>query len=79
MEEEVTFPYSTHEICSCCGTQFGLDVQDSKDIETVREEWLSSGAPWFDNEKDIFPSKPIYWSVSLAKEQIKDNIDNNDR
>jgi len=68
LTEDVKWPYGSHEICECCGTQFGLDVQDNSDIVTVRDEWISQGAEWFSDE-----SKPNNWSLESANKQIQSN------
>ncbi len=64
------FPFSSHEICACCGSQYGLDIQESSDIKKVRTEWLQEGAVWFDDE-DVKPEKPKNWNIQLAKQQIE--------
>ncbi|MFL0803677.1 MAG: hypothetical protein K6L81_08150 [Agarilytica sp.] len=69
--QKPVFPFSSHEICACCGTEFGLDVQEERDVQRVRQEWLAEGAPWFDDEDDVEPGKPECWDVSIAKSQIK--------
>ena len=72
LDEEAKYPFSTHEICACCGCQFGLDVQKDSDILDRQNEWLSEGAPWFDDEYDVIPSKPKNWSVEIALKQAND-------
>ena len=74
LEHLPSFPYSSHEICACCGTQFGLDVVDDKDIVSVRKAWLDEGALWFDHEVDVNPRKPENWNVIMAKSQIKNSL-----
>lgn len=71
LEEEPIFPFSSHEICSCCGFEYGLDIQDESDASVVRRDWLQEGAPWFDDENDIEPRKPKDWDIDRAKAQIK--------
>lgn len=68
------FPYSSNEICACCGTQYGLDVVDDLDIEEVRRNWIDDGAPWFDDEADVSPGKPDEWSVAAAIRQIEKEL-----
>lgn len=65
VDEKPKFPYGTHEICECCGTQYGLDVQNDSDIIRARKKWLESGAPWFD---DV--TEPVGWSIEKAQEQL---------
>ncbi len=35
-----------HEICRCCGTQFGYDDY-LRSHEELRREWVANGANWF--------------------------------
>lgn len=40
------FPPEHHNICSCCGTEFGYhDFRLSH--ADLRRSWIDSGAPWF--------------------------------
>lgn len=71
LENELIEPFQSHEICSCCGTQYGLDVIYIKDVWSVRKEWLNEGAQWFDDEDYTFPAKPKNWGVEKALTQIK--------
>lgn len=57
--------WDTHEICECCGVQFGLDVMDSSDVVPYRQRWLASGAKWFFEE-----SQPEGWNHSAALERL---------
>lgn len=66
LDEIQTAPFNSHEICSCCGTQFGLDVIEARDLKTIREDWLAEGAPWFDSD-----AEPIDWSLDKAVTQIQ--------
>lgn len=53
----------THEICNCCGADFGLDDCTAPAVKQYRAKWLSNGAKWFcPNEK------PANWSL---EEQLK--------
>jgi hypothetical protein len=67
LEAEPIHPYGTFEICSCCGTEFGLDVVCDEDILEVRVDWLKAGALWFSDF-----DKPVDWSMERALGQIKD-------
>ncbi|PRX41429.1 hypothetical protein CLV97_10638 [Planifilum fimeticola] len=54
----------SHEICSCCGFEFGYDDQSQGDsFSDYRKKWLAEGAKWFDPA-----CKPENWSL---KEQLK--------
>lgn len=55
----------SHEICSCCGFQFGVDDLDKGYThKTYREMWVESGARWYSN----FTPPPLKWDY---KEQLK--------
>ncbi|WP_419905226.1 hypothetical protein [Kiloniella sp.] len=79
LEEDPAPMYDNHDICCCCGTQFGLEVRSVGDIAGVRREWLEEGAPWFyddDDENDPADDdettkEPNNWNKSAAEEQIK--------
>jgi hypothetical protein len=43
------YPPNDYNICSCCGTEFGLDDVEITHRE-LRREWLRNGAPWFSDE-----------------------------
>ena len=70
LENKPEFPFYSYEICACCGSEYGIDIQDYNDIQKVRNEWLDEGADWFDDEEDVKPIKPINWNVQVAKQQI---------
>lgn len=70
LEQVPIYPFSSHEICSCCGTEYGLDVQRIEDVELVRQEWLDEGAPWFYDDAD----RPDGWNMSTAIFQIEQNL-----
>ncbi|MEW5953608.1 MAG: hypothetical protein AB1815_07690 [Bacillota bacterium] len=57
------YGYGSHEICPCCGYQFGYDDDDQGiSHEEYRNNWLKSGAKWFDAS-----TKPDNWD---AKTQL---------
>jgi hypothetical protein len=44
--DNMPFPPEDHNICPCCGTEFGYhDLRMSH--EELRERWASDGASWF--------------------------------
>lgn len=53
----------SHDICDCCGSEFGLDDCTQEQIEKNRKKWIDMGYPWFSLE-----SKPINWDPN---EQLK--------
>lgn len=71
LDQAPVFPFGSHEICSCCGTEYGLDVQEESDALTIRKEWFEEGAPWFDDDVDVEPRKPKDWNLDMAREQVE--------
>jgi len=55
----------THEICPCCGVEFGYEDYTVLSTKEYRDLWLLKGAEWFD--KSV---KPNSWD----KEQQFKNI-----
>lgn len=53
----------SHEICDCCGTEFGYEDSTIVGIRKKRNEFISSGLNWFDKKY-----KPDNWSFD---EQLK--------
>src|SRR5260221_9124431 len=39
-------PPEDHNICLCCGTEFGFDDFDST-FDELRERWVRNQMPWF--------------------------------
>lgn len=72
LENKPEFPFNLHEICACCGSQYGLDIQENRDIDKVRDEWIEEGANWFDDGEGVTPAKPKKWSVQIAKNLIQE-------
>ena len=64
--EDPTNMWDTHEICPCCGVQFGLEVSCVEDVLPYRTQWIESGAEWFDDE-----SRPSAWGPDAATKQIQ--------
>ena len=46
---ELTDPPSNHEICPCCGTEFGLDDLE-RGIPQLTFDWIKNNCPWFSDE-----------------------------
>jgi len=47
--DQMPDPPQDYTICSCCGTEFGLDdVGESH--ASLRSKWIAKGAPWFSDE-----------------------------
>jgi hypothetical protein len=49
-------PPEDHNICLCCGTEFGFDDFDST-FDELRDRWVRDQMPWFSRE---FPA-PVDW------------------
>ena|SRR6266496_5225385 len=43
---EMPYPPARHEICPCCGTEFGYD-DFTRSHRDLRNNWLAQGGPWF--------------------------------
>lgn len=55
--DEMPFPPEDHNICSCCGTEFGYhDLRQSH--ADLRRRWLERGAPWFSERMP----PPVGWN-----------------
>ena|SRR5579863_2455959 len=55
--DQMPFPPSDNNICSCCGTEFEYhDVAKSHQI--LRRAWMANGCPWFSSA--ILP--PVDWN-----------------
>ena len=54
---------ATWNICSACGSEFGLDDCYLFVVRQVRKEWIDNGSRWFRPEE-----KPENWSL---EEQLK--------
>jgi hypothetical protein len=59
-------PASSHTICPCCSTEFGLQDRNLESVHYRRMQWLTYGAEWFKEEK-----RPSNWSVEELSKQLK--------
>ena len=59
--EDGTSP--SFEICDCCGVEFGYEDSTVESIKQFRENWITSGASWFNSKE-----KPDQWNY---EEQVK--------
>lgn len=55
----------THDICSCCGVEFGYEDATLIAIKRHREEWVSKGAKWWSPKE-----RPQYWDRDHQLENI---------
>ena len=37
----------SHEICVCCGVQFGYEDTNLAGVQAYRNNWINNGARWF--------------------------------
>lgn len=57
---EMPTPPVPHDICPCCGTQYGLD--DAFDsYQEIRSKWLAAGGRWFSKHPSF--AEPDGWSA----------------
>jgi hypothetical protein len=54
--DNLPYPPENHNICPCCGTQFGYD-DATKSHEELRLLWLESGANWWSETQ----APPLGW------------------
>jgi hypothetical protein len=55
----------THNICDCCGAEFGYEDSTLLGIQRYRQEWLAKGAPWFHPK-----ARPGNWDVAAQLAQV---------
>ena len=48
----------THDICPCCGVEFGYEDSQYNAILKFRKEWMDKGAQWFRTKM-----KPKDWDI----------------
>jgi hypothetical protein len=53
----------THNICDCCGVEFGYEDCNISAIRAFRIRWLANGGQWWSRKK-----RPADWSL---EEQMK--------
>jgi hypothetical protein len=57
----------SHDICICCGVQFGYEDDAYEGVINYRTKWLNEGAKWFS-----FEQKPSEWNFEIQKNNIAD-------
>lgn len=60
----------SHDICECCGCEFGYEDVSSKSILVNRSRWAEQGYPWFTIAK-----KPKNWSVEKQLSNVLSSTD----
>ena len=56
--DKMPFPAINHNICSCCGTEYGYHDLRLSHAE-LRDRWISAGAKWFSTRMQ----QPAGWSA----------------
>ena len=55
----------SHNICICCGVQFGYEDDIYKGVIEYRNKWIKEGAKWFSPNR-----KPEDWDLEVQLKQI---------
>jgi hypothetical protein len=63
----------THEICPCCGVEFGYEDYTIESIIEYRNQWIKNGAEWF-----IEKQRPEDWSLEKQMQNIPSRYKNLD-
>lgn len=58
-----TGKFPTHDICDCCGVEFGYEDSTPASGRQYRQVWVEGGCQWFDPS-----ARPAAWS---CEEQAK--------
>jgi hypothetical protein len=56
---------SSHDICHCCGVEFGYEDCLLAAIHRYRNLWIERGSPWLEPKE-----KPEGWSWERQRENI---------
>ena len=56
----------SHNICDCCGVEFGYEDCSENSIIAYRDKWMVNGASWFNPKL-----KPKNWSLEQQLENLK--------
>lgn len=57
----------SHDICDCCGIEFGYEDNNAQSAKQARQKWLDGGANWSNPEK-----KPEKWDLQEQLKNVKD-------
>ena len=57
----------SHEICPCCGVQFGYEDDGYHSVTGYRNQWLKAGAKWFS-----VGQRPKDWNLEVQLQNIPD-------
>lgn len=58
--DDADFYPRDHQICGCCGTEFGYDDRVFTHRQ-LRSRWIAAGFPWFDPAEP----RPLNWNAYL--------------
>lgn len=47
----------THDICDCCGIEFGYEDFTLVVIRRYRDDWINNGAKWWREKKKPLPGR----------------------
>lgn len=67
-QEDITWEggiYPSHNICPCCGVEFGYEDCNINSIMKYRELWINSGAKWVEAKM-----KPNDWQLDLQLSNV---------
>jgi hypothetical protein len=56
---------ASFEICPCCGGELGYNNATIKGLEIYRNQWLATGAHWFDESL-----RPVNWDIQKQLSNI---------
>ena len=55
----------SHEICDCCGVEFGYEDMRGESVRRYRQAWVERGYPWFNQS-----ARPTGWSFDAQAGSI---------
>lgn len=56
----------SHEICPCCGFEFGFDEDGAAGFNIFRLHWIENGTKWFTSAR-----RPKNWDVEKQLKNLK--------
>ena len=59
----------THDICDCCGTEFGYEDCQLSAIRKNRQKWIEGGAKWYNENQ-----KPENWNLEDSLRNIPEEF-----
>jgi hypothetical protein len=55
----------SHDICPCCGVEWGYEDGTLESTRKYRDEWVKNGTRW-----NVAGDKPAHWSWEKQRAQI---------